>query len=114
MALDTFIRLHKLHSVLKYGYLLNGKCAIVGYPRRIHRAVKTDVLHVVQFPANYAAETFINMARPFIGDILENMEIFGTRPEKWKPLLLKKIPADQAAPKYGGTNKDWKPLPLAS
>ena len=61
---------------------------------------------------NFAAETFINLAKPFIGDTLSRHEIYGTRVEKWKHLMLRKFPADQLPPKYGGTNPDWKPLPF--
>ena len=51
-------------------------------------------------------------ARPFLGNWLEKYEIYGTRMDKWKPIILRKIGADQLAPKYGGTNTDWKPIPF--
>ena len=60
---------------------------------------------------DYSAETFLNLARPFLGEIANRFETLGTRIEKWKPRLLKNIPADQIPPKYGGTNPAWKPLP---
>lgn len=58
---------------------------------------------------NFSAETFINTMRPFLGALLEKFEICGTRMEKCKPGIVKKIAADQLPPKYGGTSSDWKP-----
>ena len=63
------------------------------------------------FVVNFAAETFINLAKPYFGNLLEKMEIYGTRSEKWKPIILRKIPPNQLPPTYGGA-KDWKPLPF--
>ena len=62
--------------------------------------------------ANYAAETFINIARPFLGSLLEKYEMYGTRSDKWKQALLRKIPYDQLPARYGGS-EDWKPVPLS-
>ena len=61
---------------------------------------------------NFAAETDLHLARLFIGDILDRYEIYGTRVEKWKPLFLKNFPPDKVPPKYGGSNTNWKLLPL--
>ena len=47
-----------------------------------------------------------------MGEIYDRYEIFGTRPEKWKLQLMKVFTSNQVTPKYGGTNKDWKPFPL--
>ena len=58
---------------------------------------------------NYAAESWLNLSKPFWADFMDKFEIYGTRSEKWKPLLLRKIAADQLPPKYGGS-PDWKPL----
>ena len=55
---------------------------------------------------------FLNLARPFIGGMIDKYEGYGTNVKKWKPLFMKQFPADQIPPKYGGTNKNWKPLPL--
>ena len=60
---------------------------------------------------NYAAETFMNLAKPYFENFMEKLEVYGTRSEKWKPRILRKIPASQLPPVYGG-NKDWKPLPF--
>ena len=60
---------------------------------------------------NFAAENFIQISRPFMGTLLDKYEIYGTRAGKWKPMLLRRIPASQLPPKYGG-NEDWKPLAL--
>ena len=64
------------------------------------------------FEANYGAETFINLSRPFLGTMLEKYEIFGTRPQKWQHILLKSIAADQLPPAYSGRETGWKPLPI--
>lgn len=61
---------------------------------------------------NFAAESFINVAKPFWADFLSKFQIYGTRGERWIPKLLKKIAASELPPKYGGSNKDWKPLGL--
>ena len=61
---------------------------------------------------NYAAETFINAMRPFMGSMLDKYEVCGTRMAKCKPMLMKRIGSDQLPPKYGGTNKEWKPVPF--
>ena len=58
---------------------------------------------------NYAAESFLTMAKPFLGDILSKFEICGTQREKWKPKLFQKISPSQLPAKYGGS-EDWKPL----
>ena len=59
---------------------------------------------------NYSGDVFIAAGRPFVGSWLEKYEIYGTRVDKWKPMLFRKISEDQLAPKYGGTNPDWKPI----
>lgn len=62
--------------------------------------------------ANFAAESFMNLAKPFVGQLLEKFEFYRTRSEKWKPALLRKISQDQLPPKYGG-KEGWKPVALA-
>ena len=92
--------------MMKYGFCVNGES--------IFSATTGSSCYekwVSNFPVNYAAETFINIAKPFIGYLLERVEIYGTRSEKWKPKLLKTIPANQLPPKYGGS-EDWKPVSL--
>ena len=61
---------------------------------------------------NFAAETFLRLARPFLGDILDRLEIYGNVKSKWKAALFRKIPQEQLPPRYGGSNKDSQPLPL--
>lgn len=76
--------------------------------------MKSQSHSVLRFETvNYAGETFINLSRPFMGTIFDKMEIYGTRSDKWKSALLRKIPQEQLPPKYGGNNKDWKPVALA-
>ena len=65
----------------------------------------------IPFTVNFSAEMFINSARPFLNNYVEKFEMYGTRMDKWKPLILKKISADQLAPKLGGS-PDWKPVPF--
>ena len=52
--------------------------------------------------AYYAAETFLNLAQPFMGNLYDNIRVLGTRSEKWKPEFLRKIPMDQLPSHYGG------------
>ena len=66
---------------------------------------------ISNFLVNFAAETFINLGRPHFSHALVKANIFGTHSEKWKPKIIRKIPATQLPPKYGGTT-DWKPLPF--
>ena len=61
-------------------------------------------------PANFIAESLINMSRPFMGSILDKFELFGTRRDQWMPRLVKKLPSDQLPVSYGGSNKDFKPV----
>ena len=60
---------------------------------------------------NFAGETLHNLARPFMGTLLENFEIYGSQSNKWKPRLLRKIPVSQLPAKYGGV-EGWMALPL--
>ncbi|CAG7818571.1 unnamed protein product, partial [Allacma fusca] len=59
--------------------------------------------------ANHITEQVISMAKPFAGNFLERMEVFGTKSEKWIPNLLKTIPRNQLPPAYGG-NVDFEPV----
>ena len=43
------------------------------------------------------------------GDFQYRMESYGTEKDEWMPKLLKKIPKDQLALKYGGVS-DFKPV----
>ena len=58
---------------------------------------------------NFAAEAFLNLGRPFLGSVLERVEIFGSQKEKWMPRLLRKIPRENLPPHYGGI-EDFKPI----
>ena len=60
---------------------------------------------------NFSSETFINMARPFMGALLDKFDFYGPQKSHWRARLMRKIPADQLPPKYGGV-EGWKPLPL--
>ena len=60
---------------------------------------------------NFVGETFMSLSRPYMGTLLNNMEIYGPQSNTWKPRLLSKIPANQLPPKYGG-HEGWKALPL--
>lgn len=53
----------------------------------------------------------MDLAKPFLGNFLEKFEIYGTRAEKWKPKILRQIPATQLPPELGGFAA-WKPIPF--
>lgn len=50
------------------------------------------------------------MAKPIVSNVFDKLEIHGTDMNKSMPMMLRKIGADQLAPKYGGNNSDWKPV----
>ena len=57
--------------------------------------------------ANFATENFLLLAKPFMGNILEKCEMFGTQKRKWLPHILRKISKSQLPPWYGG-EQNWK------
>ena len=57
------------------------------------------------FAANFAAELFLNSARPFLGSLFEKMEVYGTQRDRWVPRLLRDIPENVLPKAYGGTSK---------
>ncbi|CAG7829619.1 unnamed protein product [Allacma fusca] len=82
VLLQNFSKLQRVAGQLSYGYIIN---------------------------ANHITEQFISMAKPFAGNFLERVEVYGTKPKNWIPKLLKKIPRNQLPPAYGG-NVDFKPI----
>ena len=121
MALRNFIAIVRVYHVLAYGFEINSESLKIAaavlarassvYTASVERVGKFWLIYNSK-TANFAAETFTDIARPFLGNVLDKLEIHGTRSEKWKPALFCKIPQDQLPPKYGGNNNDWKPLPL--
>ena len=77
---------------------------------RIHKCKRCDSQLKIPLSVNFAAESWMNLVRPFLGTFLDKFEVYGTQSEKWKPKLLRHIPANQLSPKYGGS-EDWKCLP---
>ena len=59
--------------------------------------------------ANYLADTLINIARPALGKEFSRVDVYGTNPSKWKPILRRIIPEDQLPEWYGGS-KDFRPV----
>ncbi|CAG7821955.1 unnamed protein product [Allacma fusca] len=59
--------------------------------------------------ANSIFESFWRLGKPLLGRISELIEIHGTNADKWKPVLLHKIPADQLPFRLGGS-KDHQML----
>ena len=96
--------------VMKYGFYVNGRSSVqfllpLGSQKVLSRR------NCFTISVNYAAETFINLAKPYFSDVLEKVENLGTRSAIWKPRVLRKIPANQLPEMHGGT-EDWKPLPF--
>ena len=58
---------------------------------------------------NFAAESWLVLARPYLGTWLDVFDVYGTQSKKWKPKLLRHIPANQLSSKYG-VSTDWKCL----
>ena len=105
LSLKVFSYLSRQHNTVKYGFFLNGmqlfQVALIKLAKNALFSVK----------ANFAAESWLNLARPLLGTFLDGFEVCGTQSEKWKPVLLRKIPASQLPAKYGGS-KEWKCLPV--
>ena len=56
----------------------------------------------------YAAETWLDLTRPFSGALIERFESFGTESWTWRPKLLRYMATSDLTPEFGG-NKDCKP-----
>ncbi|CAG7733986.1 unnamed protein product [Allacma fusca] len=52
--------------------------------------------------ANFIWERVWQLASPLLGALVNNIEIYGTNKEIWKPKLLKELPRDQLPEWYGG------------
>lgn len=62
---------------------------------------------MIYISANFAAENFLQIVKPMVGNLLEKCEIFGPKKSQWLPKIARKIPVSQLPPWYGG-KKDWK------
>ena len=103
-----FSYMGKLSSVLRYGFIVNGK-QFLGNPfKSMHLSTRVKRVRVCQ-SGNFAAEIFFNTARPFLGDLLQRIEVYGSRKEEWIPKLLRAIPMDSLPPSYGGS-KPFQPI----
>ncbi|CAG7639351.1 unnamed protein product [Allacma fusca] len=58
---------------------------------------------------NFFGQTLLNILRPIMGKDFEKLEVYGTNPARYRPILLRHIPRDQLAEWYGGV-KGFKPL----
>ena len=77
--------------------------------KNIHLWLALMVQPFKLFVANFLAESVVNLSRPFMGSVLDKFELYGTRKENWIPKLVKKLPADQLPPDFGG-NKNHEPV----
>ncbi|CAG7822865.1 unnamed protein product [Allacma fusca] len=76
--MKTFAKFEKASDQIGYGFLIN---------------------------ANTLVEQMLILVKPFMGKFLERVEVYGTKSEIWKPLLLRRIPRSQLPLAYGGTKK---------
>jgi len=78
--------------------------------QRFQQSEFTKILdYVLVINANYVAETVINLAKPLVGVLATNLEVYGTNKQKWIPKLLRKVPRESLPEWYGGV-KDFKPV----
>ena len=85
-------------DAMKYGIQINSKwkqIRAVEIERGHIGFLNNPTCHSYFKTANFAAETFLNIARSFMGSLFENIEICGTRKVKRMPALLSRIPQDQ-------------------
>ena len=112
LALRQFAALNSIYKVLNYAILINSKSLVThsanNEPTGFSVKYETSVVHLL-LAANFAAENFLRIAKPFIGNILEKCEIFGAQKAKWLPHILKKVSPSQLPHWYGG-DEDWKPM----
>ena len=101
--------MRRFNHAIKYGIMINSKCQF--FRQTFQPLFIFDYKMRPKIPANFGAETFLNIARPFMGNILGKFDIYGTHNKKWKPMLLRKIPARSWPVRYGGV-KEWTPIPF--
>ncbi|CAG7722747.1 unnamed protein product [Allacma fusca] len=58
---------------------------------------------------NFVGDAFLRILRPILGKDFEKLDIYGTNPAKWRPIVLRHIPRDQIRESYGG-KKNFKPF----
>ncbi|CAG7838607.1 unnamed protein product [Allacma fusca] len=51
---------------------------------------------------NAVASVVVRLLRPVMGKAMERVEIYGTKPSQWMPILRRNLPGDQIPKKYGG------------
>ncbi|CAG7724492.1 unnamed protein product [Allacma fusca] len=63
---------------------------------------------------NAVARSFINLATPVLGNVLERIEIYGTQKSRWIPKVLRRIDKDEIPSWYGGTkdSKEFQPVAI--
>ncbi|CAG7726139.1 unnamed protein product [Allacma fusca] len=59
--------------------------------------------------ANYVTKLAVDIARPFMGNVLEKVEVFASNRNVWLPRLLKTFPIEIVPERMGG-KKNAKPL----
>ncbi|CAG7718056.1 unnamed protein product [Allacma fusca] len=59
--------------------------------------------------SNHAAQIFIQLARPVLGELMERLVVLGSNKYKWKAELRRHLPEETTPTWYGGP-KDFKPL----
>ncbi|CAG7826954.1 unnamed protein product [Allacma fusca] len=59
--------------------------------------------------ATFAVQVLIDRSRPFLGHLLEKVDIYGANKNKWIPVLRRKFSDDLIPPWYGGA-KNFKPV----
>ena len=97
LALRQVSTLEKTSRVLKELFVVNSKCQTT----RARDCGSILFIRIFIFvTANFAAQTFLNIARPVIGTVLQNAEIYGTQKDKWLPKLLKKVPKEVLPEEY--------------
>ena len=76
---------------------------------RLNECIGVNGFWIVTFAANFAALQGVAIVRPFLGRLMEKVEIFGTQKEKFKPILRHTLPPQSIPAEYGGSI-DFKPL----
>ncbi|CAG7726288.1 unnamed protein product [Allacma fusca] len=91
----------------------------VGHPQTLSSLVKMGTKFndvplefagkVFLINANYVTKKAVDIARPFMGNVLENVEVLPTNRDVWLPRLLTTFPLD-IVPEWFGGNNNTKPL----
>ena len=55
------------------------------------------------FAVNFLAQRIYDVGRPLLGGLNSKIDVYGTNPDKWKPVLLREIDSDQIPEWYGGS-----------